>query len=147
MILDEQKAMDVVKNPVSSKEINEVKAQESQFRVFTEDMSHNELKDEKYWVSLMDQMKNRSDKKFDRVIEFARYPLPVVQLSDSILNEYFRVFDGKNRYFNVTGDRDISALEDWIVKNQPEKWIETHGRQVFKNKPNSFGVQIVTGKH
>lgn len=140
MILDEQTAKDVIKNPRSSKEINSVKKQESQFRVFTEDMSDDELKGETYWNNLMVQMKKRSNKKFDRVIEFARYPLPVVQLSDSILNEYYRVFDGKNRYFNVNGDRDIHLLDEWIVKNQPEKWIEMHGRQVFKNKPNSFVV-------
>ena len=119
MILNEQMAMDVITNPKSKKEIQAVKIQESQFRVFTEDMSNDELKGETYWNNLLKQMKTRSDKKFDRVIEFARYPLPVVQLSDSILNEYYRVFDGKNRYFNASGDRDISILDEWIFKNKP----------------------------
>lgn len=140
MILDEQTAKDVIKDPKSSKHIKAVKAQESQLRVFTEDMSLDELKSETYWTGLMEQMKKRANKKFDRVIEFARYPLPIVQLSDSVLNEYYRVFDGKNRYFNVTGDRDISILDDWIIENNPQQWVEKHTRNVFKNKPNSFVV-------
>ncbi|MCK4500675.1 hypothetical protein KAU11_09255, partial [Candidatus Babeliales bacterium] len=125
---------------MSTQQINSVKTQESQLRVITEDLSDRELSGEPYWSGLMKQMELRSDKKFKRVKEFIRYPLPVVQLSDSILNDFFRVFDGKNRYFNATGDRDISRLEQWIQDETPENWIEDHAKKVFKNKPNSFVV-------
>ena len=140
MILNETTAMDTIKNPKSKKEIQSVKEQESQLRVFTEDMTKSELETESYWNEMMSKMKARSDKKFDRVIQFSRYPLPVVQLCDSVLNEYFRVFEGKNRYFHLEGDRDIERLNQWITESKPTKFIENHAREVFKNKPNSFAV-------
>lgn len=133
-------AVDVLKNPKHKKEIQSIKEQESQLRVFTEEMSKDELTGESYWTNLMAIMKARSDKKFNRVIEFARFPLPVVQMSDSILNDFFKMFDGKNRYFDVEADRDIQRLEDWIHTSKPVHWIENKARQVFKNKPNSFVV-------
>lgn len=140
MILDETKALEIIKGPKSKALIQAVKDQESQLRVFTEDLSSEEVTTESYWNRLTAQMKTRSAKKFPRVIQFSRFPLPIVQISDSILNDYFRVFDGKNRYFNVTGDRDIERLQDWIKINAPEVWIEKHAKDVFKNKPNTFVV-------
>jgi len=140
MTLNETTAMDVIKNPKSKKEILSVKKQESQLRVFTEEMSQDELKSESYWDELLSKMKSRSNKKFERVIEFARYPLPVVQLCDSILNDYFKVFEGKNRFFNIEGDRDVETLNQWISREKPSRWIEKFAKQVFKNKPNSFAV-------
>lgn len=140
MILNEDSAMEVVRNPRHKQHIQSVKDQESQLRVFTEEMSEYELRNETYWTKLMGIMKARVEKKFDRVCQFARYPLPIVQLSDSILNDYFKVFEGKNRYFNVEGDRDIQKLEDWIEDSKLDDWIEKKARQVFKNKPNSFVV-------
>jgi hypothetical protein len=140
MVLNETSAMDVIKNPKSKKEINAVKNQESQLRVFTEEMSEDELTIEPYWKDLLEKMKKRSDKKFPRVIQFARYPLPVVQISDSILNDFFKVYEGKNRYFHIDGDRDIERLSQWIKSENPAKWMEKYSKQVFKNKPNSFTV-------
>jgi len=140
MILSETQAKDVLITPKSKKEIQAVKRLESQLRVCTEEMSLAELQKEEYWDCLMTIMKARSEKKFDRVMKFARYPLPVVQLSDSILSDFFRVFEGKNRFFNVDGDRDVVRLDMWIEDNKPAKWIEKYAKQVFKNKPNSFVV-------
>ncbi len=140
MVLNETKATETIENPLSKKDILSAKNYESQFRVFTEEMSNHELLSESYWNSLLNTMKKRSDKKFKRVIEFARYPLPIVQLSDSILNDYFKVFDGKNRYFNVTGERNIQKLNDWIDLKNPTNWIEEKAKSVYKNKPISFVV-------
>jgi hypothetical protein len=140
MILNETSAMDVIKNPTSRKHIESAKKQESQLRVFTEEMTQDELKSEPYWTEMTSKMKSRSDKKFDRVIQFARYPLPVVQLCDSVLNDFHKVFEGKNRYFHVEGDRDIERLKQWIVNEKPVQWIEKNAVKVFKNKPNTFVV-------
>lgn len=140
MVLDQTKAVEVIKNPASKSHISSVKNLESQLRVFTEDMTTFDLASEVYWQSLLTQMKARSSKKFDRVIQFARYPLPVVQITDSVLNDYYKVFEGKNRFFNFEGDRDIDRLRVWTEQNKPAKWIEDVARDVFKNKPNTFVV-------
>lgn len=140
MVLNEIQAKDIIQSPKSRQEIESAKRVESQLRVFTEEMSKTEIESEPYWNDLKAIMKSRSDKKFDRVMMFSRYPLPVVQISDSILNDFYKVFDGKNRYFNVEGDRKIDRLEDWISEFRPAQWIEEYAKEVFKNKPLSFVV-------
>lgn len=140
MELNETTAMDIIRNPQSEAHIESVKTHESQLRVFTEIMSEDDLDGETYWSTLMDKMSKRSEKKFDRVKTFARYPLPVVQLSDSVLNDYYKVFEGKNRYFSVESKTDLSQLNAWIRDEKPANWVEKQGRKVFKNKPCSFVV-------
>jgi hypothetical protein len=56
------------------------------------------------------------------------------------MNDYFKVFDGKNKFFDVSSERDISSLKDWISENEPQTWIENKARSVYKNKPVSFVV-------
>lgn len=140
MILNTTSAMELLKNPRHTSQIQSVKNTESQLRVFTEEMKKDELSNEPYWNEFVATMKSRSAKKFDRVLQFARYPLPIVQLSDSILNDFYKVFDGKNRFFNVEGDRNIDRLHQWIRENEPDQWIQEQSIDVFKNKPNSFVV-------
>ena len=140
MKLTQTQATETIKNPSNKKLIESVKKQESQLRVFTEELDESELNSEIYWNELKSKMKTRSDKKFDRVFQFARFPLPVAQISDSILSDYFKVFDGKNRNFHIDGDRDVSLLKKWVLDNDIEKWIEENAKNVLKNKPCSFVV-------
>lgn len=140
MKLSQNEAVEILKNPRSKNEIESVKLQESQLRVFTEEMDKAELCEELYWTKLTEKMKTRLEKKFERVFEFSRYPLPITQISDSILTDFFKVFDGKNRHFNIDGDRDLSVLDNWIKENSVEAWVEEQARRVFKNKPCSFVV-------
>lgn len=140
MKLTPDEAIDFIKTPKNKKNIEACRRQESQLRVFTEELDKDELDSEFYWNSLVDKMRARATKKFDRVFQFARYPLPVGQLCDSILSDYYKVFDGKNRHFHVDGDRDLTLVNRWIEQNGLDKWIEDHARQVFKNRPCSFVV-------
>ena len=140
MKLTTEEAKKILLAPACKVEIQSVKEQESQLRVFTEELDKTELGRERYWSYLQQQMKARSNKKFDRVLTFARYPLPVIQITDSILTDFYKVFEGKNRSFNVDGDRDLSVLKKWIDENDVEGWIEKYARQVLKNKPCSFVV-------
>jgi len=141
MKLTKEQAIEVIKSPASKKQISAAKEQESQLRVFTEDMDLDELNDELYWPKFKARMKARlNSKKFKRVFDFARYPLPTIEITDSILSDFFKVFDGKNRNFHIDGDRDISLLNKWVIETNLEKWIEEHARSVFKSKPCSFVV-------
>ena len=62
MILNEITVVDVLQNPKSSSQINSVKLQESQLRVFTEELSENEIKSELYWNEFKTKMATRSEK-------------------------------------------------------------------------------------
>lgn len=145
-MFDETTASEILENPRNKHKIESVKRQESQLRVFTEDMTKSELKSESYYAELLASIKSKSEKKFDRVMQFARYPLPIVQSSDSVLNDFFKVFEGKNRYFKNNGDRDLTRLDDWVSEFKPAQWIEENAKDVFKSKPCSFVVVDVDEK-
>lgn len=140
MILNESQAIEKIKQPKNKQYLEDVKAYESKLRVFTEEMELHELMEEPYWAKMNTTLKDRVNKKFKRVTQFYRFPLPVVQITDSVLNDYFKVFEGKNRFFNVEANRDISTLKNWIIQNNVEQWIEDEARCVLKNKPCSFVV-------
>ena len=140
MVLDELQAKEILEHPKYAAQIQGAKFYESQLRVFTQKLSKNELYGETYWSDLLGRLSDRTKKKFNRILDFSRFPLPVIQLSDSIFKEYFKVFEGKNRYFNVQADRDVSALENWINECDPVMWIEENGKDVLSKKPTSFVV-------
>lgn len=134
------KAIDIIKTPKYKSKIDAARKQESQLRVFTEELDQVELMGESYWLEWKARMKSRSPKKADRIFDFLRYPLPATQICDSILSEYFKVFDGKNRNFHIDADRDISWLNKWIIDAELEQWIEESAKKVFKSMPCSFVV-------
>lgn len=140
MRLDETQAIQVIKEPKNRKQIDSIKMYESQLRVFTEELDSNELSKEPYWGKLMKEVEMKIDKKFKRISQYVRFPLPVVQITDSILNDYFKVFDGKNRFFNIDSDRDIKTLNNWVDEIKPQRWIENEAKDVMKNKPSSIVV-------
>lgn len=140
MKLNETQAKETIKNPVNREKIDSVKKYESQLRVFTMLMDDTELMNECYWNELQQKLKIRSDKKFERICQFFRFPLPVVQITDSILNDYFKMFDGKNRFFDVNAQRDVDVLKQWIQNANLEKWIEKESVDVLTNKPCSIVV-------
>jgi len=140
MILTELQARELIIQPKNSELLKSVKLYESALRVFTEELDEDELTKEIYWTELTNKMKTRIDGKLKRVLQFMRFPLPIVQITDSILNDYFKVFEGKNRFFNVSASRDIQALQVWLSEVKPQDWIESQAREVLKNKPCSFTV-------
>lgn len=141
MILTNDQARNLIENPPHKHELTSVKIHESALRVFTEELSQEELEKETYWTMIRDTIKKRvASSKFERVCDFIRYPLPVQQLTDSIIGDFNKVFDGKNKYFNIQGDRDLNRLKKWVKEKNLERWIEETASEVFKNKPCSFIV-------
>jgi len=141
MKLTNEQARKLLENPLHKHELSSVREHESALRVFTEELSEAELEKESYWNSLQNTMKKRvASGKHERVCDFIRYPLPVQQLTDSIIGDFNKVFDGKNKYFNIQGDRDVTRLEKWVKNKNLERWIEETASEVFKNKPCSFVV-------
>lgn len=140
MKLTTPQALDLVTAPKNRKQIDAARRAESQLRVFTEELSYDELFGENYWQDFATTVKTRLDQKTDRVLQFFRYPLPVIQITDSILSDYLKVFDGKNRNFKINADRDISRLNAWVSEINLEAWIEESARKVYKNQPCSFVV-------
>ena len=141
MVLTEVQAQDILNAPKHSKQIKSAQRHESALRVFTEELDAHEIVKEIYWQQMTKVLKDRlSEKKYNRLMHFTRFPLPVTEITDSVLSDFYKVFDGKNRYFNIDGDRDVTRLEKWVTDINLEQWIEDNAREVFKNKPCSFIV-------
>ena len=140
MKLSSEQAIEILKSPTNKTLIGAVINQESQLRVFTEELDIDELSKESYWAKFKSIIKTRLRKKTNRVLDFGRYPLPTVDITDSILSDFFKVFDGKNRNFHIDGDRDISTLNRWINETNLENWVENTAREAFKSKPCLFVV-------
>lgn len=140
MTLSDAQAKEIIQSPKNSIRIEEVRDQESSLRVFTEEMSATELLKESYWPKFLNHLEKRIEKKYQRLVEFFRFPLPVVGITDAILNDFYKVFEGKNRFFAVNSPDDITDLREWIVANDPETWVEEEGREVFRNKPSNIVV-------
>lgn len=140
MTLTDVQARQVLERPLARENMHASSMYESAMRVFTEPMDESELMHEKYWTHLNDVLKKRLSKKYKRVHDFIRFPLPVTQITDSVINDFFKVFDGKNKYFNVSSDREIVRLKEWLHNNKIEQWVEDNAKKVLLNKPCSFVV-------
>lgn len=141
MVLTNTKAKQILESPSHRRELRSCQLQESALRVFTEELDADELHKEIYWKKFLKTIENRVAKaKYKRVCDFIRFPLPAVQITDSIMGEFNKVFDGKNKYFNVEADRDLTRLKNWIEEKNLEYWIEDNAKEVFKNKPCSIVV-------
>lgn len=141
MVLSASKALDIIQGPLNRQLIEKVKIHESALRVYTQNFNEDGLKQEPYFYNLEYKMQEKIGKsKTHRVFDFARYPLPVINLTKSILKDFFRVYEGKDRNFNVTGSREIDRLKQFITVENLEQWIETKSREVWTSKPNAFVV-------
>lgn len=140
MRLSDKKAKERITSPLNANYIKSAKLHESALRVFTENLEEEELINEFYWQNFNNKLKTRVEKKYARVCEFIRFPLPITQITDSILNDYYEVYEGKNRFFKINSNKDIERLNKWTKDFDLENWIEKESKDVFKNKPCSFVV-------
>jgi len=140
MTLSDNQAIQAIKDPKNRENLDAVKKYESKLRVYTEELDEYELQQESYWTEYQANLKSIVDRKYKKICSYFRYSLPIVQVTDSILNDFYKVYEGKNRFFNVEAERDIMALKDWINDTNLEGWIEKTSREVFKNKPATIIV-------
>lgn len=81
--------------------------------------------------------------KYNIFVSLFKYPTPVIDLTEKILSELYRVFDGRNPVFNYQFN-DTEKRDDWEWYRQeklhePEIWKDK-GWSAFKGMINSFLV-------
>lgn len=141
MVLTDTQAEQYINTPAAKLNLTAIETYESKLRVFTEELDNIEIQEEEYFSQgFLQTMINRSSAKTKRVLDFARYPLPTTEITESILEEFYRIYDGKNRFFDVNSNVEIPRLKDWLENNDIIKWIEQSTRKAFKNNPNTYVV-------
>lgn len=143
MKLAENQIRQLVKNPNNSNQIEEGRKYESRLRLFTESKDKDEIKVESSWNEFKYFMKRAiSTEKEIRISDFILYPLSTVSITESLLNDLYKVFSAGNSYFNIEtikqkgGEKMQKLLEKSNVKN----WIEEVVKDSLKNKPNTVAV-------
>jgi hypothetical protein len=142
-LYEENQIKEILKNPKREKEIARAKKTESLLRVFTEPKDRDEAKSEigfQEFIRFID--KNFNAQRAERIKDFFLFPLSAVDISESILNDLYKVFDARNSFFDFKIDKKEGGEKiDQVIKEMnPVKWITEYGKKVLKNQPNLIVV-------
>jgi hypothetical protein len=75
---------------------------ESRLKVMSEPLFFRELETEQGWNEIKLAISNSiSPEKYQRVLQYFSYPLAIVSISDDMLGDLMRVFNGRNANFSV----------------------------------------------
>lgn len=116
---------------------------ESRLKVYTEPLFSNEIRTEYGHVELLRKMRSElHPNKYSSTLKYFSYPLPITSITRDILGDLYKVFDGRNANFQVQYPTASSeaAGNEVLATIDTRKYIEEVGKQVLKNKPNTFVV-------
>lgn len=140
---DENEIIKICQSPKNSDLVLKGRKYESRLRLFTEAMFQEDIKDEDSWKEFKAFMsKSISSEKEIRLNEFIRFPLSVVNITESMMSDLYKVFDAGNSYFNTTtvkkngGEKIEKVLSNINIFN----WMETKGKEALRSKPNMIVV-------
>ena len=143
MILSKQQAQNVVESPTKKIELLNSLDYESRLRVFTTSLTENALTGETGWDYFITELRTAlSVSKVAHIMDYATYPLSVVDISDNVLTEMAKVFDSKNAFFNISAKNDVrdAYLQSTIGDLGLFTWIRDVGLRVLLNEPNGIVV-------
>jgi len=142
-ILDDNQAIKIVKEKPNSNVIARGLIYESRLRVYTEVLQKDEIQSEQGYRELLQAMRDTLHKdKFDSTLKFASYPLPIVNITRDISADLERVFDARNANFSFTAPTDTAQerVNKLLGRLNIRSYINRVGKQVMKNRPNTFVV-------
>lgn len=141
------KSLEEIKKLVKSKsqKVNRGLDYESKLRLFTQPKEKEALESENSFDSFLGSMRSKiADKEKRKEVEkFINYPLTSVNITTSILQELYKVFEASNSLIDVSiienkerEQKFISMLGDMDIRN----YILKEGKKVLKNQPNKIVV-------
>ncbi|HET8839739.1 MAG TPA: hypothetical protein VFM82_12185 [Flavobacteriaceae bacterium] len=129
---------EILKNPRRKVEIDKAQRIESLLRVFTEPQEKREALTEKGYQDFIRFIDNTFNaERAKRIKEFFLFPLSAVDITESILNDLYKVFDAQNTFFDFQIEKNKSKKTDEVIQAiNPVRWISEYGKKVLKNRPN-----------
>ena len=116
---------------------------ESRLKVMSEPLFFRELETEQGWNEIKLAISNSiSPEKYQRVLQYFSYPLAIVSISDDMLGDLMRVFNGRNANFSVQypNKRAEENAENMLMNLNTRAYVEKTGRRAFKCKPQTIVV-------
>ena len=143
MRLSERSLIDKIKKKPNSDKIHEMRRYQSRLKVMSEPLFFWEIEQESGWSEVKQAIRNSvTEEKYNRVLNFFSFPLPVVSIANDISEDLNRVFNGRNANFSVQyqNKRAEAQSRDLLMYLDTREWIEKHGRKVFKCQPQTIVV-------
>lgn len=143
MKLQESQIIEILKNPKNSGEVEVGRFYESYLRIFTEPKFKEDLEKEEAWKHFLKCLDSRiTSSKAYRICEFIQYPLSVCNIPNSLMSDLYRVFNAGNSFFSIDSVKKNGGekLQKTLAEVNINTWIEKHGKEVLKNKPNTIVV-------
>ena len=143
MRLSESSLIDKIKKKPNSDKIHEMRRYQSRLKVMAEPLFFWEIEQESGWSEVKQAIRNSvTEEKYNRVLNYFSYPLPVVSIANDISEDLNRVFNGRNANFSVQypNKRAEAQSRDLLMHLNTREWIEKHGRKVFKCQPQTIVV-------
>lgn len=112
---------------------------ESRLKLYTEAYQGDEVGDLSAWKELVGTLAKRlTPDKFNSITKYFEFPLSIVNISNDLLTDLYKVFDGRNANFNIEypNSRIEEAAEATLNKIDIRKFIENVGKKVLKSSPN-----------
>lgn len=143
MRLSESSLLKKIKTKPNRDKIQDMMRYQSRLRVMSEPLFYWEIEQETGWSEIKQAIINSvSKEKYQRVMNFFSFPLPVVSISNDICEDLNRVFNGRNANFSIQypNKRAESQTTELLLMLKTRQWIEKKGRKVFKNQPQTVVV-------
>ena len=143
MSLSSTQAMEMVKNPPNQTQVQEGREYQSELRILTKPYDGKAIEKEKAWLEVKNYLRNvLTTDKYEAIMKFFTFPLEIVNVSNDILTDLYKVFQGRNAAFDVLypNERFKEIAETALSELNVKQWIEEKGKEVLKSEPNSIVV-------
>ncbi len=141
MLLNESQVIKLIKS--KSNQLGMMQAYESRLKVMSEPLFFRELESEVGWNEIKLAIRNSiTPEKYQRVLQYFSYPLAIVSISDDIIEDLNRVFNGRNANFSIQypNKRAEAQAAELLYKVNTRQYVEAVGRRAFKCKPQTIVV-------
>ena len=142
-ILSDDQLLKKIKGTTASSLVTKGLIYESQLKVYTEALNYDEARYEVGFTDILQTMKDRLHKdKYDSTLKYFTFPLPIVNETRDISGDLNRVFHARNANFkNTYSNKQVEAAAEELFKGMGiNSYIHETGKEVLKNKPNTFVV-------
>ena len=128
-----------VQRPPNGEKVQKGLEYESRLKLFTEPYQASEVRHLSAWTELMNCLASTlTPDKFNAITKYFTFPLSIVNISNDMLTDLYKVFDGRNSNFNIEypNSRIEETAEAVLSDLGIRKFIENVGKKVLKSCPN-----------
>lgn len=141
MVLSNQKIAELVKNPKSKTWIQKAKYHQDRLKFHSNEvLSFEEFIDNPYakeWLKNIET--NLVQRKYETFKSLIEYPLPTTSLVDSIKDQYAKVFEAKDAFFDIHIQKEKKVgLKEFLTKTREEVFWKEKALDLLFSDVNSL---------